>query len=257
MKSKRSGGLLTILCGGAVAATLLVASPLAMSQTDATKMKDAAKDAAKQAKDAAKQAKDAAQNAAKKAEDAVKDATGGGQPEMTPEMMEGMKRAAEYGATNEHHKHLAKYEGEWEIVGKMWMDPSMPPEEMNMKSTGKMTMGGRYLIEKVTGEFDMGNGPEKFDGMATMGYDNHKKMYFSTWIDSSSSGMMTEWGTCSENDTVLTMEGTAYDPWDGAERKTKSISTIIDADTRKLEMFRPGPDGKMWKNMEMVYKRKK
>jgi hypothetical protein len=251
MKSKLNGKLLGVLCGSAVAMALLVAAPVAMSrdQTDPSKqMKDAAKDAAKQAKDAVKKAGDAAK-------DAVKDATG--MPEMTPEMMEAQKRFEANSAISDHHKHLAKYEGEWEIVSKFWMDPSAPPQEQKMQATAKLAMGGRYLIEKVWGDVDMGNGPEKFEGMSTTGYDNQKKMYFSTWIDNNMSGLWEEWGTCSEGEKVLTMEGKNYDPWMGTERPTKSISTIIDANNRKLEMFQPGPDGKMFKNMELVYTRKK
>lgn len=255
MKSKLDGKLLAVLCGGAVAITLLVAAPVAMSrdQSDHTKqMNDAAKDAAKQAKDAAKKAGDAAKDAAK---DAVKNATG--MPEMTPEMMEAQKRFEDNSAVTDHHKHLAKCEGEWDIASKFWMDPNAPAQEAKMQATAKMAMGGRYLIEKVSGEIDMGAGPEKFEGMSTTGYDNYKKMYFSTWMDNNMTGMWEEWGTCSEGEKVLTMEGKNYDPWVGAERATKSVSTFIDANTRKFEMFQPGPDGKMFKQMELIYTRKK
>lgn len=171
-------------------------------------------------------------------------------------MAEMMARCEAYGAINENHEFLAKWEGEWNLNIKNWMAPDMPPmENSSSTSSAKMAMGGHYLIEKVKGTFDMGDGnPQPFEGMAVMGYDNEKKQYFSTWIDNWSTGLMNEWGE-RKGDTIVT-HGESYNPMFGAVVKSKSVASIIDANTRKLEMFTTPPGGKPFKIMEITYTRK-
>lgn len=244
------------LCGVTMLAASVGVGSLAFASEPTKPPTDAAKDALKKGTDAAK---DAAKQAQKSAEDAVKKAAGGGAPEMDPEMAKVMERWMEFSTPGEHHKHLAQWAGEWDGAIKMWMDPSAPPLENKASASSKLVMGDRYLVEYVKGNFDFqdGQGPQPFEGMATMGYDNNKKMYFSTWIDNMGTSIMEEWGTCDGSGKVLTTEGKTYDPMVGAERASKSVATVVDANTRKLEMFAPGPDGKMFKNMEITYTRKK
>lgn len=235
-------------CGTMIAATAAF-TPFALAADQSKPATDQAKDVAK---DAMKKGQDAAKDAVKKGTDAAKEAMGGGED---PEMM---KRWMDFATPGEHHKHLEQWAGEWNGKVVMYMAPGEPPIENKMTASTKVVMGGRYVIEKVQGTLDMGDGnPSPFEGMSTMGYDNHKKQYFSTWIDNMGTGIMEEWGTCDGSGKVLTSEGKTYDPMIGSERASKSIATVVDADTRKLEMFAPGPDGKMFKNMEITYTRKK
>ncbi|MBL8746833.1 MAG: DUF1579 family protein, partial [Phycisphaerae bacterium] len=96
-----------------------------------------------------------------------------------------------------------------------------------------------------------------FEGMSTMGYDNHKKQYVSTWIDNMSTSMLIEWGECDGEGKVITTKGSSYDPMSGVEQPRRSVATIIDPDTRRLEAFVPGPDGVHFRQMEINYTRKK
>ncbi len=170
-------------------------------------------------------------------------------------MAEMMARCEAYAAVNEHHAFLAKWEGDWNLHMKHWMSPEMPPMENASTASSKMVMGGHFLIEKVKGELDMGDGNmTPFEGMAIIGFDNHKQQFFSTWIDNMSTGMMEEWGE-RKGDTIVT-HGEAYNPMFGAVVKSKSIATIVDANTRRLEMFTTPPNGKPFKMMEITYTRK-
>ena len=170
-------------------------------------------------------------------------------------MAEMMARCEAYAAINENHQFLAKWEGDWNLKIKHWMSPEMPPMENDSSASSKMVMDGHYLIEKVKGAFDMGDGNmTPFEGMAIMGYDNNKQMYFSTWIDNMGSGMMEEWGERKGN--TIEMKGESYNPMFGAVVPSKSVATIVDANTRKLEMFTTPPGGKSFKMMEIVYTRK-
>lgn len=255
-----NSGLINRVCGGCLALAILGAAPLAsMSRAqdatkDATKAaKDAMKDATKSAKDAMNDAKDAAKKQLDGVKDAAKQAEGG----MTAEEMEAGKRYEEYAAVGEHHKYLAKFEGEWDVATKFYMEPGAPAMENKLSCSTKLIMGGRYLVEKVTGNLDMGTGPIPFEGVSTTGYDNHKKVYFSTWIDNMGTGIMHDSGTMSADGKTITLEGKAYNPAVGEELPTKNVSTLIDANTRKFEMWGPGPDGKMFKTAEMTYTRRK
>lgn len=263
---KRS--LLVVACSGLCASVLLAQGgtpavppsvpPVPSKDQMTDKAKDAAKDAMEQAKKQAEELKKQAEDAAKKAMggDPAKAAggaggAGGGMPDA--KMMEEMAKAGQPGAM---HEWMKKWEGKWDLSAKMFMSPGAPPAEMKMASEATMTMGGRFLIEKVTGEFDMGAGPQPFEGISTMGYDNAQKKFVSTWYDNSSTGMMIEMGSVDSAGKVLTMEGENWNPQMQAMAKTKSICTIVDDNTRTLEMWSPGPDGKMMKNMEITYTRK-
>lgn len=240
--------LLSVCCGAAVAASLVFAS-VALSSEPAKPTKDLAKDTMNKAKDAAK-------DAMKKTQDAVKDAAKEAMPgadEMMP------PSAVEYMEVTEHHKRLESWVGEWNIASKWYAAEGVPPVENTMTATTKSMMGGRYFVEKVTGKLSFGEGSPAmdFEGMSVFGYDNHKKMHWSTWMDNMATGMWMETGSCSEDGKVITTEGENYNSMVGQMQKTKSISTVIDADNRKLEMWGPGEDGKMMKVMEMTYTRKK
>lgn len=245
-----TAGLIAVLGSAATLVAQDSAKPAKDMAKDATKQaKDMAKDASKQAKDAADKA---VKDATKKAEDMM-----GGQPEMSPEEQKMMEMWEAAMTPGEHHKHLEQFVGTWDLTMKWWMSPDMPPSESKVSSVARTVLGGRFLVEDVKGTIDMGGQEMPFEGMATMGYDNMKKQYVSTWIDNMNTGVWTEHGTCDGYGKVMTFTGRNFDAQAGGERETKSVITIVDANTRKMEMFAPGEDGKMWRNAEMIYTRKK
>lgn len=226
------------MCMGALAAGL-IALPLHADQT-----KDVKKDQSKPAP--------ATQPAAPAGQPA-------GMPPMSPQMEEAMKRMEAYGALNENHAYLKQFEGEWECVSKWWMEQGAAPVENKCTSTAKVSFDGHFLIEKYSGNFSMAENapPMPFQGMATMGYDNHRKQFVSTWVDNWVSGVMTEYGSASEGGKIFTFEGENYCCMNDKVCKSKSVYTIVDPNTRKMEMWGPGLDGKVFKVMEMTFTRKK
>lgn len=223
---------------------------------------DQTKPATDQAKDAAKEAmkkgQDAAKDALKKGTDAAKDAMGGA-PTMDPKMAEAMKRMEAYGALTENHGYLKQFEGEWVCTSKWWMAEGAPPVENTIASSAKLNFDGHFLIEKMQGDMTMGPGtpPMPFSGMSIVGYDNHTKQFTSIWIDNMMSGTCTQAGSASQGGKVFTFEGNNYCPMNDKVCQSKSVMTIVDANTRKFEMWGPGLDGKVFKAMEMTYTRKK
>jgi hypothetical protein len=164
-----------------------------------------------------------------------------------------MKAWMDAGKPGEPHKKLAAMEGSWTVKVKSQMDPSAPAEETEGTAEMKMILGGRYLEQKYEGKM-MG---QPFSGVGWTAYDNIKKKYVSTWVDNTATGVMVMYGSYDKSGKVLTSWGTYDDAVTKKATKMKEVLTEVDADTAKFEMHMPGPDGKLYKGLEMVYKRKK
>lgn len=164
---------------------------------------------------------------------------------MSPAEMEAM-------SPGEPHKHLARRAGDWTFTNKMWMDPSQPPMDSSGTMHGEMALGGRYLEAQWKGNM-MG---QAFEGRATEGYDNLAKQYVSFWVDNMGTGVLYSTGTCDEKGMKCSMKGDMMDPMTGKASYMRSELTWVDDNTFKSEMYGPGPDGKEFKWMEIVAKRK-
>jgi hypothetical protein len=169
--------------------------------------------------------------------------------DMDPAMMEAMMKA---GMPGPAHKMLDGMAGSWDTKVSSWMVPGSEPMVSNGTSENKWIMGGRYMEQRFKGDF-MGM---PFEGLGYTGYDNVKKQYFGTWVDNMSTGMMTSVGTGGSGNT-MTFKGTYADPMTGKDVTCEEKVTVIDNDHTVFEMWAPGPDGKMFKSMEIAYARKK
>ncbi len=96
-----------------------------------------------------------------------------------------------------------------------------------------------------------------FYGIGYMGYDNVKKVYWGSWIDNFSTGLMTSSGSASDNGKSWKFTESMTDPVSGKEITGESRFSVVDADHHTMEMWGPGPDGKMFKMMEISYTRRK
>lgn len=122
------------------------------------------------------------------------------QPEgMSPEEMSRLYE--EKNRTGEHHQWLKKCEGTWEGTMKMWMDPSADPIESKASEKNTMMFDGRYLKSEFEGDW-MG---EPFKGFSLMGYNNTESRYETTWMDSSSTGIV--FSTGERSGDTLTLKG--------------------------------------------------
>ncbi|MBV8634633.1 MAG: DUF1579 domain-containing protein [Burkholderiaceae bacterium] len=162
--------------------------------------------------------------------------------------MEAMQAASNPG---EAQKKLEPLAGNFSVKVKSWMDPSKPPELSDATTERKWIFGGRYLDENYQGSF-MG---QPFSGKGTQGYDNVTKHYYSTWIDSMSTGTTTSVGMLEGK--VFKYKGMMSDPASGKQVPYTMNVTIADNDHHTLEMWGPGPDGKNVKWMEMAFTRTK
>jgi hypothetical protein len=167
---------------------------------------------------------------------------------MSPEE-EAMMKAASPGP---EHKKLEGMVGSWSVKVKMWPAPGAPAQESSGTATRKWVLGGRYVQESFSGNF-MGM---PFTGVGYTGYDNIKKQYFGSWMDSMSTAMMISTGTM-DNDHTWTFKGSMPDAMTGKDAPFEETITVKDKDHHTFEMRSAGPDGKMFKMMEIAYSRKK
>jgi hypothetical protein len=158
----------------------------------------------------------------------------------------------DYATPSKAHEMLAKDNGTWDAELTFW-SPDNPQE---MKSTAtvtyKMIMGGKYQEGTYSG--DMFGMP--FEGKGTVAFDNATEEFISTWIDNMGTGMMVTRGKYDETSKTSTFYGEMVDPVTKKPKKVKEIITYIDDNNQKMEMFDVLENGKEFKSMQVVSKRK-
>lgn len=164
-----------------------------------------------------------------------------------------MEMMAKYSTPGEEHRKLQTFVGTWDATVKMWMDPASPAQETKGVAENKMALGGRFLEQNYEGT--MMNQP--FVGKGYTGYDLYKKQYISTWMDTMGTSIMNATGTADPSGKKVTLTGSMDDPMSGKKMDVKEVMTIVDDDHHVFEMWMPGPDGKMFKTLEIQYARKK
>lgn len=170
-----------------------------------------------------------------------------------PSQEEAMAAWTAYMTPGKEHEALAKAVGSWTTKTKSWMEPGAPPEETDGTSEMKMILGGRYLEQTFEGTM-MG---KPFSGLGYTAYDNYKKKYVLTWMDSAMTGILKMEGTYDKTGKVLTSWGLMDDPILKKAVTIKSVMRHVDDDTTKFEMYMPAANGKIFKSLEMTYTRKK
>ncbi|HET8809956.1 MAG TPA: DUF1579 domain-containing protein [Flavobacteriaceae bacterium] len=175
--------------------------------------------------------------------------------EMPEEPMDSvaMQKAWEaYMTPSDVHKMLAEEVGSWTNEMTFWMVPNGEPTKATSTAEIKMILGGRYQQTNYQG--DMMGMP--FEGMATVAYDNSTKEIISTWIDNMGTGMLVLRGKYDGTGKTITTTGSMVDPITGKEIKVREVYTIVDDNTRKMEMFYTEKNGEEYKSMEIIMTRK-
>jgi len=172
-------------------------------------------------------------------------------PEMTPEQKAEMEAYTKAGTPGPQHKHLAAAAGTYDVKMKSWHEPGAPPMEESGSATRTMALDGRVLVEDFSGTM-MGS---PFRGYGMTGYDNVTGKYWSTWMDSMSTGLMLSQGTCDANMTC-TFNGSWNDPIKKGPVKSRMTTRWSTPTTEVFEMYGPDKKGAEMKMMEIAYTKK-
>jgi hypothetical protein len=148
------------------------------------------------------------------------------------------------------HKVLEMDAGSWDATVEMSL-PGAPPMVSKGTETNTMGCGGLCLISDFKGT--MGGAP--FHGHGTTTWDPARKKYVGTWTDSMSAGIAL--GESTYDAVTKTASGSMEGPdMTGKIVKSRSVVEYKDANTRVMQMFTAGPDGKEIPMMKISYTRK-
>src|SRR5919106_5308735 len=169
--------------------------------------------------------------------------------QMDPQaMMEAYEKLATPG---EQHKQLASLAGSWTTKTKEWMEPSKPPTESTGSVEMKMVLDGRFLQQEFVGDM-MG---KHYTGIGISGYDNLRKRYVSTWIDTMGTGIFSMEGTAGADGKTITLKG-QHAELGGGQMTHRAVWKIVDNNTQTFDMYGTHQGGKEMKMMEITYTRK-
>jgi hypothetical protein len=169
--------------------------------------------------------------------------------QMDPQAM--MDLYKKLGTPGEPHKQFAGLEGSWTTKTKEWMEPGKPAMESAGTCDFKMLLGGRFLQQEFNG--NMMGGP--YSGIGVTAYDNLRKKYVSTWIDSMGTGIFMMEGTAGADGKTITLKGQHDEP--GGGRMThRAVWKIVDNNTQTFDMYGTHRGGKEMKMLEIAYTRK-
>jgi hypothetical protein len=154
-----------------------------------------------------------------------------------------------YANPDKEHEFLEKMAGTWSAKVKMWMGPNEPPQESTGTATNELVLGGRFLYSRFDGTTPWG----EFQGLAVDGFNRIDNKYQGIWLDSMGTIMMIFEGEATDN--VRTMICHHTNPMTGKSTTMRGVTTLVDENTHRYESWAEGPDGKEFKNMEIIYER--
>lgn len=149
------------------------------------------------------------------------------------------------------HAKLASLAGTWTVRSIYWMAPDAEPEAGEGTAERTMIFDGRVLREEFTGDYQ----GQPYFGIGHTGYDNVTGEYWSTWMDNMMTGLAVLKGQWDEEKQMMIYEGEVPDPMAGGLTTLRIESRMEGEDTEIDDFFEPGPDGEMYRMMELVYER--
>lgn len=162
-----------------------------------------------------------------------------------------MKLWTEYATPGNEHKMMADETGTWKCDMTFWEGPNGKPSKATSTANIKMILGGRYQESIYSGTM-MG---QPFEGKSTLAYNNASKEFTTTFIDNMGTGMMVAIGKYDEANKSMNFKGDMVSPLNGKKTPYREVYTIVDANTRKMEMY-DTKNGEEYKSMEIIMKRK-
>jgi hypothetical protein len=172
----------------------------------------------------------------------------GAQGEMA-QMMEAWQAAMTPG---EQHRFLSQFVGEWRTTSRVFMGgPGSEPMVSQGRATFRMIMDGRFLQQEYHGEI-MG---QAFHGMGLTGYDNTRKQFIGTWMDSMSTSMSHFKGGIDPAGRLLTMYGEMDEPRTGEIGKPIRYLWRVEGPDRNIFEMQEVIYGEPFTVMELTYER--
>ena len=165
-----------------------------------------------------------------------------------------MKRWQECCTPGENHAWLGRFVGSWDSVTKIWMAPGAPPAESKGTSENKWLVDGRWLMSSSTGSM-MG---QPYSATGIMGYDNFRKKYVMTYVDSMTTAMLASEGHRTQDGETLISYGPMDEPLNGeVEKPVKYVWRFHGPDKHVFEIHDLAIGESNTKVIEATYTRRK
>jgi hypothetical protein len=169
-------------------------------------------------------------------------------------MQEGMKRWMEACTPGEQHKRLADLVGQWDTETRMAMGPGGLGNPEKGTAEFKWLIEGRWLMQESNGSM-MGRPVKVY---ALTGYDNYKKKYVSSYVDSLTTTLLTAEGNFDQTGKVMLSFGLMDEPITGEHDKcVKYVWRFLTPDKMVFEIHDLPIGETNTKVVEITYTRKK
>ncbi len=152
------------------------------------------------------------------------------------------------------HSRLDAIEGEWTTAITVWEDVDAEPEKLTGTSVRKWVLDGRFMEEMATNDNE---DEDAFEGRGYIGYNRLTDLYEYAWMTNATTGMFIERGRYDPGDNVLRTRGYDTDPLGGTIILSNTELKIESPDKHVVTSYSTGADGRAWKQLEVVYTRKK
>ena len=120
------------------------------------------------------------------------------------------EEALSLGEPGEHHEHLGRLAGDWDLTIRVWQSPDGEPLESAGTAEARWILGGRFLWTIYRAELF----GEPFEAWSIEGYDNRAQQYVGTWRDTQGTYTLVYRGKCllpplaeGEKPTILVPDG--------------------------------------------------
>jgi hypothetical protein len=154
----------------------------------------------------------------------------------------------------EGQKKLEPMVGNFDVRVFVWVDPSdtsKPPIESRAVAISTWVLGHRYIQQMVSG-FVLG---EPWSGIGYAGFDNVQGKYVACYMDNGSTGMEWYTGGMDPDGKTAKLTATEYDAMTGKPKKIEMRLSFTPDGNHQTELWEADPSGKMWKIMELQYRR--
>ena len=159
----------------------------------------------------------------------------------------------EYMMPAEVHKMLQEYTGDFAMEITMWMTPDAEPAIVNVTSSNKMILGGRFLEMRQTGDM-MGM---DFQSLTTIGFNNSNRSFALTTVTNMGTGVLSLTGSGSDNYKMVNLTGQITNPITKNPINVRQQISFIDSNTLLIENFDQEGTEKERKSIQYKLLRKK
>ena len=167
---------------------------------------------------------------------------------LSEEGEEGEEDLADLTVPGEPHELLAGTVGDWSLTIRIWTAPDTEPVETSGTATGRWILGDRFVETKYQGTVM----DREFEALKIEGYEKASSEYVTTWRDNLGTYTMIFRGRCDTTCLTRTMMADFLDPVSASKLKIKGVTTLAEDEGYTYESFVVTPDGKEFKNMELV-----